>query len=320
MLSKLSIVVPVFNEVDNIIPLYESVCAALDDAPHEFELIMVDDGSDDGSQDRLKSLVTQDDRVKVIRLRRNFGQTIAMQTGIQTADGDVIVTMDGDLQNDPQDIPNLIAKIESGYDVVSGWRRDRKDHLFSRKIPSRIANWCIRKFLGIRVHDFGCTLRAYRSELICQIPLYADLHRFIPAMCSMATSRITEVEVQHHHRKHGVSKYGLSRTWRVLIDALTLKMLLSCANRPFYWFGFWAFGVLILTVLAGIATIATAIYFNSLAGNVFPGITILFGYLACHLLFAGIFSDLVIRYEPGQRVVALVDVIRSPTSRPSPKK
>ena len=156
MLSKLSIVVPVFNEVDNIIPLYESVCAALDDAPHEFELIMVDDGSDDGSHDRLKSLVTQDDRVKVIRLRRNFGQTIAMQTGIQTADGDVIVTMDGDLQNDPQDIPNLIAKIESGYDVVSGWRRDRKDHLFSRKIPSRIANWCIRKFLGIRVHDFGC--------------------------------------------------------------------------------------------------------------------------------------------------------------------
>ncbi len=305
---RLSIVIPVFNELENVDLLYQSVTDALAKIPYCYELVLVDDGSSDGSTERLKHLVTRDHRVRLIVLRRNFGQTVAMQAGIQNSRGEIIVTMDADLQNDPCDIPKLVELIGEGHDMVAGWRKNRQDRLLSRKIPSRIANWMIRRLLGLRVHDLGCTLRAYRAALIQSIPLYADLHRFIPAMCSMASDRIIEVEVQHHHRRHGKSKYGLSRTWRVMADAFTLKMLLSCAQRPVYWFGFWALAVFLLAGVFGFATVAMALENEEADNFVLPGITLLLGYLGSHLIFAGIFSDIVIRSEPTERVAPLIDV------------
>jgi glycosyltransferase involved in cell wall biosynthesis len=233
---KVSIVAPVYNEVENINPLHQALTEALHGL--SYELIFVDDGSTDGSLDELIRLVEEDvSHVQVIELRRNFGQTAAIAAGIDHSHGDVIVLIDADLQNDPTDIPMMLEKIEEGYDVVSGWRVNRKDTFLTRRLPSRIANWLISRVTGVPLHDYGCTLKAYRRDVLQGFHLYGEMHRFIPAYAGMVGSKIIEMPVQHHPRQYGKAKYGLERTFKVILDLFTVKFLVSYANKPIYLFG-----------------------------------------------------------------------------------
>jgi len=231
------VVVPVYNEQDNVGPLHERIAAVLSDLRRDAEIIYVDDGSTDQSLDILKRIAESDERATVIQLRRNFGQTAAMSAGIDHAKGEVIVLMDADLQNDPLDIPKLLAKIDEGYDLVSGWRRDRQDHWLWRKFPSYVANRIISVITGVYLHDYGCTLKAYRREVLENIRLYGEMHRFIPAFVGLVGGLVAEIPVDHHPRIHGTSKYGLGRTFRVVLDLFTVKFLGSYAKSPIYLFG-----------------------------------------------------------------------------------
>lgn len=233
----LSIVVPMKDERDNVLPLHEAVTNALDKTNLEYELILVDDGSSDGTFGVLAELADQDRRVKVIQLRRNYGQTPALRAGIDSAQGDVIVTMDGDLQNDPADIPMLLEKLEEGYDVVLGERTDRQDNFVIRKIPSWTANALIRKVTGTKIRDLGCTMRAMRREAALELPLYGEMHRFMSVLAEISGQRIVQVPVKHHARKFGKTKYNLSRTIRVLLDLITVRFLQSYLSRPMHIFG-----------------------------------------------------------------------------------
>lgn len=252
----LSVVVPIYFEEDNIRPLYAAITAALDPTGLQYEVICVDDGSGDTSFQILKELATDDPRLRVIRFRRNFGQTAAMAAGFEAARGAVIVPMDGDLQNDPADIPLLLAKISEGYDVVSGWRRDRQDTFINRKLPSMIANGLISRFTDVHLHDYGCTLKAYRREVLEGIGLYGEMHRFVPALASRIGAKVAELPVRHHPRLHGTSKYGISRTVRVVLDLLTVKFLLSYATKPIQLFGKWG----IYSMLLGCGTGTAMVY------------------------------------------------------------
>lgn len=251
-----SIVVPIYNEQDNIEELYHSITSSLGASGFEYEILMVDDGSSDGSFKLLQQLAAVDRNVKVIRLRRNFGQTAAMSAGFDAACGEVIIPMDGDLQNDPADIPRLMAKLHEGYDVVSGWRSDRKDTFVTRKIPSMIANSLISYFTGVHLHDYGCTLKAYRREVLDGINLYGEMHRFVPALASLVGAKVTEIPVNHRPRLHGVSKYGISRTLRVVLDLMTVKFLLAYSTKPIQLFGKWG----VYTLLAGMTTGSLTVY------------------------------------------------------------
>lgn len=232
----LSIVSPVYNEHDNIPLLYQEVSAAMKDIS-DWEFILVDDGSSDNSMEELTKIAENDpEHVKVIALRRNFGQTAAIAAGVDHASGEVIVLIDADLQNDPADIPMMLEKIDEGYDLVSGWRKKRQDTL-SRRLPSTIANKIISRVTGVDLHDYGCTLKAYRREVITGIRLYGEMHRFIPALANTVGARICEVEVNHHPRRFGKPKYGLERTAKVILDLFTVKFLSSYANKPIYMFG-----------------------------------------------------------------------------------
>ena len=253
---EVSIVVPVYNERDNVEALYSSLKSTLQSMNCSYEIIMVDDGSTDGSYAVLTRLATDDTCLKVIRFRRNFGQTAAMSAGFDSAQGDIIIPMDGDLQNDPADIPRLIEKIHEGYDVVSGWRRDRKDTFVTRKIPSMIANALISRLTGVYLHDYGCTLKAYRREVLDGINLYGEMHRFVPALASQFGAKVTELPVNHFPRLHGVSKYGISRTLRVVLDLMTVKFLMAYSTKPIQLFGKWG----IYTILAGAGTGAMTLY------------------------------------------------------------
>ena len=234
---EISVIVPVYNEVENLEELHRRLTEELGKLGRSYEIIIVDDGSSDGSYDLLKRLAKEDQRLRVIRFRRNFGQTPALSAGFDFARGEIIITMDGDLQNDPADIGPLIEKLQEGYDLVAGWRADRKDKLLLRKIPSWLANRLIKKTTGIKLHDFGCTLRAYRRDLVRDIKLYGEMHRFIPALAALAGARIAEIKVRHHPRLRGRSKYGISRTIRVLLDLITVNFLLRFATRPIQVFG-----------------------------------------------------------------------------------
>ncbi|MFQ5943720.1 MAG: glycosyltransferase family 2 protein [Anaerolineales bacterium] len=250
-LTQLSVVIPVYNERENIAPLHEALTQAL--AGRSYDLIFVDDGSIDGSRKELRRLVARDSlHVRLIELRRNFGQTAAIAAGIDHSNGDVVVTIDADMQNDPADIPMLLDKIEEGFDVASGWRVDRKDRFLTRRIPSRIANWLISAVTGVKLHDYGCTLKAYRREVLEGFRLYGEMHRFIPAYAGGVGADIVEVPVQHHPRTHGEAKYGLERTVKVVLDLLTVKFLMSYANKPIYLFG--GAGVLVALGGAGMLT------------------------------------------------------------------
>lgn len=279
---KFSIVVPIYNEQESIEELYRAIVTALDRYDPRYEIIMVDDGSKDDSYAILKELASRDGRLKVIRFRRNFGQTAAMAAGFDAASGAVIIPMDGDLQNDPADIPLLIEKLHEGYDVVSGWRRNRQDTVVTRKIPSLLANALISSFTGVHLHDYGCTLKAYRREVLDGINLYGEMHRFVPALASQVGARVAEIPVRHHPRRHGVSKYGISRTVRVVLDLMTVKFLLAYSTKPIQLFGKWG----LYTLLAGFLSGAMTVYmklFEQLSMNRNPLLI-----MTAFLLFMGV--------------------------------
>ncbi|MFZ5818721.1 MAG: glycosyltransferase family 2 protein [Chloroflexota bacterium] len=235
---NLSLVVPVFNEEQNLPLLFEAVKKTLDALPHTWELVFVDDGSEDGSLQVLKRLAQEyPDHVRVVVLRRNYGQTAAIVAGLDHTQGEIIILLDADLQNDPADIPLLLEKLDQGYDLVSGWRKERKDTFFTRTFPSRIANAIISYVTGVHLHDYGCTLKAYRREVLSGFRLYGEMHRFIPVFASSVGAHITEIPVNHHPRKYGKTKYGLERTVKVILDLFTVKFLVSYSNKPIYVFG-----------------------------------------------------------------------------------
>lgn len=236
-MPKFSIVVPFHNEEDSVTTLYDRLKAVMESANETFELIFVDDGSSDYTFRLLKEIAEVDSRVSVIKLRRNFGQTSALAAGFDNAIGDYIIAMDGDLQHDPDDIPLFLNKISEGYDIVSGWRTRRIDNYWMRRLPSRCANWLMAKLSGVDIHDFGTTFKAYRRELIHQVPLYGDLHRFIPALASWYGATICEVPIRNINREKGASHYGLSRTFRVFFDLITIRFLLKYLSRPLHFFG-----------------------------------------------------------------------------------
>jgi len=289
----ISIVVPIYNEQENVAAVYTSISSTLQVMECSYEIVMVDDGSSDGSYSELARLATSDSCLKVIRFRRNFGQTAAMSAGFDAAKGDIIIPMDGDLQNDPADIPRLVAKIHEGFDVVSGWRRDRKDTFISRKIPSMLANSLISRQTGVHLHDYGCTLKAYRREVLDGINLYGEMHRFVPALASQFGAKVTELPVNHFPRLHGVSKYGISRTLRVILDLITVKFLMAYSTKPIQLFGKWG----IYTMLAGFGTGAMTLYmklFEHLSMNRNPLfiLTVFLFFMGIQFIVLGLLGEL----------------------------
>jgi glycosyltransferase involved in cell wall biosynthesis len=238
----LSIVIPIHNEEPALLPLYDRLTTVLEALQRPYEIIFIDDASTDRSFDLLANLVETDSRLKVIRLRRNFGQTPALAAGFDEAQGEIVVSMDGDLQHAPEDIPLLLEKIDEGYDIASGWRKERVDNAITRRMPSRIANWMMKRASGVDLHDFGTTFKAYRAEILKDINLYGELHRFIPALASFYGARIAEVPIKNIERPSGASHYGLGRTTRVFFDILTIKFLLTYLTRPMHFFGKWGMG------------------------------------------------------------------------------
>ncbi len=234
---KLSVVIPIYNEEKNIAPLYEELQGVLHSLPYDHEIVFVDDGSQDRSLELLETIQQGDSKVVLVSFRRNFGQTAAMSAGFHYASGDIIATLDGDMQNDPHDLPMFLKKMEEGYDLVSGWRHKRQDPFLNRRLPSIIANKIISTVTGVHLHDYGCTLKTFRKEITQGIHLYGEMHRFIPAIASGVGSKIAEVKANHRARRFGSSKYGISRTLRVVLDLMTVKFLLSYATRPIHVFG-----------------------------------------------------------------------------------
>ncbi len=251
----LTIIIPVYNEEESIPLLHERLSRVMKEQELSYEIIYVDDGSSDGTFSQLQTVTMQDQKVQVIRLRRNFGQTAALAAGVDHSTGEILVFMDGDLQNDPVDIPRLLAKLDEGYDVVSGWRKHRQDGELSRKLPSRLANQLISRVTGVYLHDYGCTLKCYRWEVFQHLRLYGEMHRFLPAYAALAGAKVAELEVTHHARRFGVSKYGISRTIRVLLDLITLKFLGSFGTKPMYAFGIPGFCAFVLGMIAFLASL-----------------------------------------------------------------
>ena len=247
-----SVVVPIYNEVESVPQLIEAITTSLKPTGLTYELICVDDGSKDGSAELLKQQAQYNPNLRAVLLRRNYGQTAAMAAGFNYARGHVIVTLDGDLQNDPVDIPMMLAKLEEGYDLVSGWRKNRQDAALTRLLPSKIANWLIGRMTGVKLHDYGCSLKAYRSELVADMNLYGELHRFLPALAFIEGARITELPVRHHPRRHGQSKYGLGRTFRVVMDLFTVFFMKKFLTRPMHVFGLLGLISTLLGLVLGI--------------------------------------------------------------------
>ncbi len=291
---RLSVVIPVLNEVENLRALVEEVQDALDGM--SYELILVDDGSQDGSFELMEELAGDDQQIKLIRFRRNFGQTAAMSAGFDVATGEVIVPMDADLQNDPRDIPRLLEKIESGFDVVSGWRRDRKDTFLSRRLPSILANLLISRMTGVHLRDYGCTLKAYRRDVLQGVNLYGELHRFVPALASLVGATVTELPVNHRARRFGTSKYGIGRTSRVILDLILVKFLLSYGTRPMQLFGKWGLRTFGLSLGFGFMTLYMK-FFSDLSINRNPlfMLTVFLLYIGVLLLVLGLLAEIVTR-------------------------
>jgi glycosyltransferase involved in cell wall biosynthesis len=292
MTPELSIVVPLYNEEDSLRPLHAAITHAVAPLGISFEIIFVDDGSKDATVSVADEIARSDPRVCLVKFRRNYGQTPAMAAGIAQASGDVIVTMAGDLQNDPADIGALLRKIDEGYDIVVGWRFDRQDKLVSRKIPSRIANKLIAKVTGVPIKDNGCSLKAYRASLIKKIPLYSEMHRFIPAMASIAGPKIAEIKVQHHARQFGQSKYGLSRIYKVLLDLMVIKTVASFTARPMLWFGMLSVPMLLAATVAFATTIVTLVSDGTYSLPI-AGCGVIFLSSAIILLGSGAIGELV---------------------------
>jgi glycosyltransferase involved in cell wall biosynthesis len=293
----LSVVIPIYNEADNLPQLYEDFTAALEGWGRPYELILVDDGSSDGSSEILEKFPARDSRVRVIQFRRNFGQTAAFAAGFAEARGRWIATADGDLQNDPKDLPGMIERLEAGYDIVCGWRRDRKDPFLNRRLPSIMANWLISRSTGVKLNDYGCSLKVFRAEVVKPLRLYGEMHRFLPALASEMGVRIMEQPVNHRARVHGRSKYGIGRTVRVILDLLTVKFLLSYSRRPLQIFGLiglllGGLGALILAVL-GYGRLAGAMSLDQHQPLLLFGI--LLGFAGLQLLTIGLLAEMQVR-------------------------
>ena len=291
----LSVVIPVYNEEESVKFLYEAVTKALSDLKRPYEILLVDDGSKDNTYKNALTLAKSDSRLKIVKLKRNYGQTTALHAGFQNAKGKVIVTMDGDLQNDPDDIPVMLNKMDEGYDIVLGWRHDRKDFFISRRLPSKIANWLVRKVTGIPVKDNGCAIRAYRAEVIKNFPMYSEMHRLMPVITALVGAKFTQIKVKHHPRKFGHSKYGLSRIYKVLLDLVALKTIFSFFYIPLFGFGFLALAVgLISLAILTIGILFLFMYPGKSLVTLF-GASALFAALSLFLYFLGIICHLIYR-------------------------
>jgi glycosyltransferase involved in cell wall biosynthesis len=306
---EVSVVIPVFNEAENILPLYSALKSALAQLRQTWEIIFVDDGSTDATNARLKQLNDQGEALRIIRLRRNFGQTAAMAAGFDHARGKIVITMDGDLQNDPNDIPRLIDRLDEGYDVVSGWRVNRQDGFWLRQLPSHLANRLISRTTGTHLHDYGCTLKAYRRQVINELRLYGEMHRFIPALLGGNGARVAELPVAHHARRYGRSKYGISRTIRVVLDLLLVKFSLSFLTKPLQIFGL----VGLLTFLPGMAICISLVFARiflaqGLADRPLFLLGILLVVLGAQFVSLGILAEIQIRtyHESSNRPIYLV--------------
>ncbi len=291
-----SIVIPIYNEEENVKLLFDSITESMQTMNNEYEIIMVDDGSTDQTYHILKSLQQNDDHLKIIKFRTNFGQSAAMAAGFEAAKGNYVVAMDGDLQNDPKDIPKLLEKLNEGYDVVSGWRKNRKDKLIIRKVPSKIANRLICSVTKVKLHDTGCSLKAFRREVIKRISLYGELHRFIPALARIEGAKITEIVVNHHPRKFGQSKYNITRTFRVLMDLASLNLFLKYLKNPLQFFGLLSMGFLFLALITTIWAGQTLIANDYVTSSVNILITMIFLLVVTtfQFLFIGLLAALIV--------------------------
>jgi len=293
---SISVIIPVYNEGQNISSLYEKLASVLGRIGREYEIIFVDDGSSDDTLGHLRSISQKDPQVRVLVLARNFGQTAALSAGIDSSRGRIIIPMDGDLQNDPEDIAALLQKCEEGYDVVSGWRKNRKDPLFTRRLPSVIANKVISALGGVHLHDYGCTMKAYRRDILKNIRLYGEMHRFIPIYAHWIGARVAEIPVHHHSRKFGTSKYGISRVIKVILDLMVVKFLLSYSQKPIYVFG----GLGILMIIGAILSGVYALYLKFFEGTSFiltplPLLCVLLAVLGSLSILMGFLAEILTR-------------------------
>ena len=305
----LSIVIPLYNEEESIPSLYTRLTAALEEYGRPFEAIIIDDGSSDRSFELLADIARKDTRYKIIRLRRNFGQTAAFSAGFDAARGDVIITMDADLQNDPADIPLLMSKIEEGYDIVSGWRKDRQDRWLDRKLPSMMANRLISNVTDVKLHDYGCSLKAYRTEVLRHVHLYGELHRFIPALASQVGATVTEVPVNHRSRQYGSSKYGISRTVRVMLDLINVWFLGTYSTRPIHVFGTLGLSSMAFGVLIGLYLSFIKIFLGESIGNrPLLLLAVLLVVIGVQLVTMGLLGEMITRtyYESQNKPIYVV--------------
>lgn len=312
---EISVVIPIYNEEENLPILYEKLKKVLDTLGKEYEIILVNDGSTDRSWEIIKKLSEKDPHVVGVNFRKNFGQTAAMSAGFETAQGDIIITMDGDLQNDPEDIPKLLEVLNQGYDIVSGWRKERKDAFLSRTLPSRIANWLISKVTGVHLHDYGCSLKAYRAEVAKNLDFYGEMHRFLPALSKAIGAKVTEIPVKHHPRIYGKSKYGISRTFKVLLDLILVKFLLDYRTKPLRVLGGWGAVLLVIGLVVLLYLVGLKIFTGADIGNrpllIFGTLFVLSG---IQLISTGIVAELITRtyYESqGKRPYIIKEIIRN---------
>ncbi len=308
-----SVVIPLYNEEENVTKLYTELHSVLHNKDFSYEILFVNDGSSDKTGQIVDKIIEQDSHVTIVNFRKNFGQTAAMSAGFDYACGEVIITMDGDLQNDPADIPELLENINEGYDVVAGWRHKRQDSFFSRRLPSLIANKVISVITGVHLHDYGCTLKAFKKEVTDNIKLYGEMHRFIPAIASAMGVSIAEIKVNHRPRLYGTSKYGISRTFRVILDLITVKFLLSYSNRPIHVFGLIGMGSFSFgTIIAAILIFQRQIYDIPLGDRPLFLLAILFLFMGIQFITFGLMSELQIRtyHESQNKPIYFVKDVR----------
>jgi len=316
---ELSIVIPVLNEADSLKTLYEEIVVAVSGSGN-CEIIFIDDGSTDESLTTLMDIQQNDGRVRIIKLRRNFGQTAALSAGFKHAGGRIIIPLDADGQNDPADIPKLVARLETGFDIVSGWRKKRRDNAFTRTIPSRMANWIIARITGVRLHDFGCTLKAYRAESLKCIRLYGEMHRFIPALASWGGEKVTEIVVNHRPRTSGKTKYGLNRIFKVILDLITIKFLASFSTKPIYVFG----GLGGLSLLGSFASGFAVLYYKfldpehlAMNNNPLLVLSMILFTTAIQFILMGLLAEILVRtyHESQNREIYIIEEILESNGR-----
>lgn len=309
-----SFVVPIYNEEENVTPLYNELKEVADTANLNAEFVFVDDGSSDKTVENLQSVSKGDTRVKIVVLRRNFGQTAAMSAGFDHVEGDIVVTMDGDLQNDPHEAPRMIEKLKEGYDIVAGWRKDRQDKVLSRIIPSKIANSIISKATKVELHDYGCSLKVFRADVIKNIQLYGEMHRFIPAVAAQLGVKICELPVNHRARQFGTSKYGISRTFRVILDLLTVKFLLGFSTRPLHLFG--GLGLvsgLLGTVMMGVLFFQRIFLSMPLSNRPILLVAVMLVLIGLQFICSGLIAEVLVRTyheSQGKKIYAVRSVLR----------